>query len=223
MIAVAHGTRSPAGRRTMAQVRLAIAEQRPDLEVVAAYVDVHKPALTDMVARLRSTGRPMVVLPLLLSTGFHLRVDIGEAVGLAPGLARAAGPLGPDDALIDVLVQRLDEAGAGPRDALVLAAAGSSDPVALAQVQDTAVRLSGRRGVPVVAGFLAAAQPTVASAVEHARASGRPVSIATYLLAPGHFSAKLDGAGADHVAQPLGPHPKIAALALRRYDEAIAR
>jgi sirohydrochlorin ferrochelatase len=222
MIAVAHGTRSPAGRRVMGQLRVAIQAQRPGLDVVAAYVDVHKPALPDVVSRLRGAGRSMVVLPLLLSTGFHVRVDIGAAVDLAPGLARAARPLGPDDALIDVLVQRLDDAGAGPADVLVLAAAGSSDPAAAAQVEDTAARLSARRGVPVVTGYLASAQPAVADAVRQARANGRPVSIATYLLAPGHFSAKLQAAGADRVAEPLGPHDEIAALALRRYDQALA-
>jgi sirohydrochlorin ferrochelatase len=223
LVAVAHGTRSPAGRRTMAQLRLAIAAQRPDLEIVPAYVDVHKPALPDVVTRLRSAGRPMVVLPLLLSTGFHVRIDIADAVGTAPGLARAAGPLGPDDILVAVLNQRLAEAGAGPGDAVVLAAAGSSDPGAIAQVEETAALLSARRGVPVIAGYLACAQPAVADAVRRARSTGRPVSIASYLLAPGHFSARLQAAATDHVAEPLGPHADIARLALRRYDEALAR
>jgi sirohydrochlorin ferrochelatase len=205
----------------MAELRLAIQAARPSVEVVPAYLDVHKPALPDVVTRLKAAHRQMVVLPLLLSTGFHVRVDIGEAVGSAVGLARAAGPLGPHPVLAEVLHQRLTESGAGPDDAIVLAAAGSSDPGAAQQVGEMAERLSMLRAAPVVPAYLAAAQPAVRDAIQQARASGRAVSIATYLLAPGHFSSRLEAAGADHVAPPLGPHPSIARLALRRYDEAL--
>lgn len=220
MVAVAHGTRSPAGRRIMAELRLAIEAARPSLEVVPAYVDVHKPALLDVVARLQAQRRSMVVLPLLLSAGYHVGVDIGEAVAGAEGLAQAAAPLGPDPILAAVLNERLIRAGARPDDAIVLAAAGSSDPAAAGQIEDMARQLSVLRGAPVQPAYLAATQPDVPDAVRQARASGRLVSIATYLLAPGHFSSKLAEAGADHVADPLGPHPDIATLALRRYDEA---
>jgi sirohydrochlorin ferrochelatase len=222
MVAVGHGTRSPAGRRSMGELRLAIGAARPSLEVAAAYVDVHKPALLDVVQRLREAGRPMVVLPLLLSTGFHVRVDIGAAVASAPGLAIAGRPLGPDPVLAQVLSDRLDEIGAGRGDAIVLAAAGSSDPAAAEQVEDMVKQLAVLRHAPVVPAYLTASQPAVPDAVRQLRTAGRVVSIATYLLAPGHFSAKLQSAGADRVAAPLGPHPAIAALALRRYDEALA-
>ena len=223
MVAVAHGTRSPAGRRAMAELRLGIQALRPSLEVVPAYLDVHKPALPDVVARLQAQHRRMVVLPLLLSTGFHLRVDVGDAVASAGGLAAAAGPLGPDPVLATVLDQRLTESGAESTDAIVLAAAGSSDPAATGQIDDVAGQLSVLRSAPVLPGYLAAAQPDVCAAVRQAGDTGRGVSIATYLLAPGHFSSRLEQACADHVAAPLGPHPDIARLALHRYDEALAR
>jgi hypothetical protein len=64
----------------------------------------------------------------------------------------------------------------------------------------------------------------VPEAVAATRAAypGRPVTIATYLLAPGLFSARLDAAGADRVSAPLAPHPALAGLVLRRFDEALA-
>ena len=226
LIACSHGTRVPAGRRTMALLRLAIAKSRPEIEVRAAHVDVHKPALDDVVQRFAGQGRRIVVVPLLLSTGYHVRVDIARAVAAAGGSAVAAEALGPDPVLVSVLQQRLAEAGAGPGDPVVLAAAGSSDARAEADVEAMVAALSTARGdAPVSVGYLATAKPTVLDAVHQARLDhpGRPIAIATYLLAPGYFSGRLDAAGADHVAAPLAPHPGLADLALTRFDRAYTR
>jgi sirohydrochlorin ferrochelatase len=225
LVACAHGTREPAGRRTMALLRLDVARARPGLDVVAAHLDVHKPALDDVVARLATAGRPMVVAPLLLSSGYHVRVDIARAVESAGGLAAPAAALGPEPVLVDILQQRLAECGARPDDVIVMAAAGSSDPRARADVERVAGWLSvARGGVPVTPAYLAAALPTVPEAVTAARLAhpGHSVTIATYLLAPGLFSARLDAAGADRVAAPLAPHPALAGLVLRRYEAAAA-
>jgi sirohydrochlorin ferrochelatase len=227
LIGCAHGTRLPAGRRTMALLRLDVARARPGVEVRAAHVDVHKPALDDVVRRFAARRRPLVVVPLLLSTGFHVRVDIARAIDAATeagGPAVAAAALGPDPVLVRLLQQRLAEAGAGPEDPVVLAAAGSSDPRATADVERIVTDLSAARGgAPVRAGYLATARPTVAEAVTRIRQEHPgPVAVASYLLAPGHFSARLETAGADRVSAPLAPHPDLAALALARFDAALA-
>jgi sirohydrochlorin ferrochelatase len=225
LIACAHGTRVPAGRRTMAEFRLAVRKLRPQTEVRAAHVDVHGPVLDDVVHRYAEQGRPMVVVPLLLSTGFHVRVDIARAVESTSGLAVAAAALGPDPVLIRVLQQRLAESGAGPDDPVVLAAAGSSDPRATADVEQIVAALAtARGGAPVSVGYLATARPNVADAVAQARDQhpGRSIALATYLLAPGFFSGRLTTAGADHVAAPLAPHLDLASLALTRFDQAVS-
>jgi sirohydrochlorin ferrochelatase len=222
LIGCGHGTRVPAGRRVMGQYRIDLAAARPGLEVRAAQVDVHKPALPDVVAALTAQQRPMVVVPLLLSTGYHVRVDIGAAVASAGGLAVAAAPLGPDPVLVDVLEERLRQAGALPGDPVVLAAAGSRDPQAADDVSSVARLLAERRGSPVTVGYLTASAPSVPEAVALARASSsRPVTIASYLLAPGHFSGRLVEAGADRITAPLAPHPALTRLALRRFDDAL--
>lgn len=226
LVGCAHGTRVAAGRRTMALLRLDIGRARPQVEVRAAHVDVQKPAVDDVVQRYTGQDRPVVVVPLLLSTGYHVRVDISRAVEAAReagGRAVAAAALGPDPVLVAILQERLAACGAGPEDPVVLAAAGSSDPRAGADVADTVAALAAARGgAPVTAGFLASARPTVAEAVSRIRTDhpGRPVAIACYLLAPGYFSSRLDAAGADRVTAPLAPHPDLAALALRRFDQA---
>jgi sirohydrochlorin ferrochelatase len=221
LVACGHGTRGAAGRRAMAQLRLDVAALRPGLQVLAASVDVQKPALPAVLAGLAAQGRGCVVVPLLLAAGYHVRVDVAQAVARAGGLAVGSRALGPDPALLDVLEARLNECGAQPDDALVLGAAGSTDPAAVADVQQVAAELSARRGRPVTAGFLAAASPTVEEAVAAARPPGRPVTLATFLLSPGFFADRMATSGADRVSAPMAPHPALAGLVLRRYDEAL--
>ena len=224
LVACAHGTRNPTGRRLIAELALAARALRPELSTTAAFVDVQPPTVVDVVAGLAAAGPAAVVVPLLLSGGYHVHVDIAGAVADAEG-AVAARPLGPDARLVEVLRDRLAETGADPRDpltAVVVAAAGSSDPRSVADVQQTADLLQRSWAGPVTTGYGSAARPTVPDAVAAARrGSAEQVVVAAYLLAPGHFHDKLAGAGADVVTAPLLPDERIAAVLLDRYDAAV--
>ena len=224
LVACAHGTRSPTGRRLIAELALAARDLRPGLVTTAAFVDVQPPTVVDVVASLSAAGQPAVVVPLLLSGGYHVHVDIAGAVADAES-AVAARPLGPDPRLVEVLRDRLTEAGADagdPRTSVVLAAAGSSDVRAVADVEATAALLQRSWAGPVTTGYGSAAMPTVPDAVAAARRAGADrVVVAAYLLAPGHFHDKLAGAGADAATAPLLPDERIAAVLLDRYDAAL--
>ena len=224
LVACAHGTRNPTGRRLIAELALAARDLRPGLVTTAAFVDVQPPTVVDVVAELSAAERAAVVVPLLLSGGYHVHVDIAGAVAGAEG-AVAARPLGPDPRLVDVLRDRLLQAGADPEDprtAVVLAAAGSSDVRAVADVESTAALLQHRWTGAVSTGYGSAAKPTVTDAVAAARQAGADrVVVAAYLLAPGHFHDKLAGAGGDAVTAPLLPDERIAAVLLDRYDAAV--
>ncbi|NEK58752.1 sirohydrochlorin chelatase [Geodermatophilus sabuli] len=221
LVACAHGTRNPTGRRLIAELALAARTVRPGLVTTAAFVDVQPPTVVNVVAGLSAAGQSAVVVPLLLSGGYHVHVDIASAVA-GTDTAVAARPLGPDPRLAEVLADRLRQAGADPRDpltAVVLAAAGSSDPRAVADVEDTADLLQRSWAGPVTTGYGSAARPAVPDAVAAARRGGAErVVVASYLLAPGHFHDKLAGAGADAVTAPLLPDERIAAVLLDRYD-----
>jgi sirohydrochlorin ferrochelatase len=225
LVACAHGTRNPTGRRLIAELALGARDLRPGLVTTAAFVDVQPPTVVDVVGQLSASGRSAVVVPLLLSGGYHVHVDIAGAVA-ASDLAVAARPLGPDPRLVDVLHDRLLAAGADPGDprtAVVLAAAGSSDPRSVADVEATAALLQRSWAGAVTTGYGSAAQPSVPDAVAAARGAGAErVVVAAYLLAPGHFHDKLAGGGADTVSAPLLPDPRIAAVLLDRYDAALA-
>jgi sirohydrochlorin ferrochelatase len=221
LVACAHGTRNPTGRRLIAELALTARALRPGLTTTAAFVDVQPPTVVDVVADLSAAGRPAVVVPLLLSGGYHVHVDIAGAVAAAPGTV-AARPLGPDPRLAAVLLDRLVAVEADRSTAVVLAAAGSSDVRAVADVEHTATLLQRSWAGPVTTGYGSAAEPTVPDAVAAARRAGaQRVVVASYLLAPGHFHDKLSGAGADAVTAPLLPDDRIAAVLLDRYDAAV--
>ncbi|BEL07562.1 hypothetical protein Q0Z83_057530 [Actinoplanes sichuanensis] len=221
LIAVAHGTRSPAGRRQIQELAASVARRRPGLDVRLCYVDVQEPKVADVVAGVgreqeARRGRPgetdAVVVPLLLSCGYHVRVDIAEAVA-GTGIPVTA-PLGPDDVFLESLRRNVP----GGADAIVLASAGSSDPLWVQGIREVAAELPGR----VELGYTSGSGPRVADVVARLRADGaRNVAIAAYLLAEGLFYRTLHNAGADSVTPPLCQDGDVADLVLRRFDSAI--
>lgn len=220
LVAAAHGTHDPAGRTVIDLLRSAVAGRRVGLEVVEAYVDedVQQPGLTSVLSGLGAA----VVVPLLLSAGYHVHVDVTHAVAaVGRPSVRAARPLGPDPVLADLLADRLTEAGMGDH-AVVLAAAGSSDPRAAADVERMAGLLAAKLGRPVTPAYATASEPAIDDAVARLRAEGISVALASYLLAPGHFHDRLRSAGAEVVTAPLLPDARVAELVLRRYDDALA-
>src|SRR4051812_27812620 len=129
LIACAHGTGSAAGRGAVGGLVAAISRARPDVEVRAAFVDVQPPTPVRVMDRLE--GRTSRLVPLLLSAGYHVYVDLTEAAATS-AQASLAGALGPDLRLAELLRDRLVTAGLRDDDAVVMAAAGSSQPSAVA-------------------------------------------------------------------------------------------
>ncbi|GAA1996747.1 sirohydrochlorin chelatase [Nocardiopsis rhodophaea] len=206
-VAVARALARRVGARAGVAVRLAFADVlAPDVGEVAAAVD-----------------GPVVVVPAFLAAGYHVHVDIPEQLARA-GRADAVvtGALGGDPRLITAAARRLGRAGWTPGDAVVLAAAGSSDAGARAQVHDAADRLSGALEAPVEVGYIATATPRVPEVVRRVRRQGRGrVAIASWLLAPGLFHQRLAEAGADVVAAPLCPDDEVAQAVVARYRAAL--
>lgn len=225
LVACAHGTRSADGQATYLALADAL-RASSGLRVESAFVDVQEPGVGDLVDRLDSTGERVVVVPLLLSYGMHVGVDVAKAVA-GRTAAVAAAHLGPAALLTDVLVERLAGLDVAPG-TVVLAAAGSSDPAAVADTTAAADLLSRRVGVEVTVGYGSSATPTVAEVVERAHGtSAGPVVVASYLLAPGYFHGLLARVGADAVTAPLCTPSDIPAaiveLILARYSDALAR
>jgi sirohydrochlorin ferrochelatase len=216
LLAVAHGSRNPAAADVVNTLARQVRRLAPFIDVHVAFIGHAEPSLP---AELGAAGSNPVIVPLLLSSGYHLTADITGAATSAG--ARVADPLGPDELLLTALAARLSEAGVPAGTPVVLAAAGSSDPAGAADVHKQADLLAERLRVPVVGAFATAALPTVRQAVTDLRNRTRqPVAVASYLLAPGHFQDSLHESGADWITEPLGGHPALAGLVIDRYRTA---
>jgi sirohydrochlorin ferrochelatase len=208
LVAASHGTASPAGQAAIRGLVEAVARRRPDLAVREAFVDVQKPDVPAVLAGLQEETR---VVPLLLSAGYHVHVDLAEAAASSDQVS-VTRALGPDQRLVKVLAKRLQQAGLRRGDRVVLACAGSTDARAVSDCQTTARLLSAFLGMDVAAGYISAAEPELKAAVaaERARIARRRLAgrharvvVASYLLAPGYFASLAAGCGADLVSLPL--------------------
>ncbi len=205
---------------------------RPDLRIEPAFLELSRPGFGTVVDRLVRAGHDeIVVVPLLLSEAYHAKVDVPRVV--AESLARhenlrirVSGILGLEPSFLDVLDRRVRDALSRARvrelDALVLAAAGSSDPLANQAIGRLARVWGARHKLPVTAAFASAAPPATGEAVRAFRAEGRRhVAVASLFLAPGFLpdrAAELAlEAGAVAVSEPLGPDPELARTILARY------
>jgi len=202
LVIAAHGSADRRFAEVVESIAAQTRELRPALDVRVGYLDHGPPFIAD-VADARC-----VVVPLLLARGYHVRSDIPEQ---APS-STIAEAVGPDPLLARALVDRLKEAGYDGAEPVVLAAAGSSDDEALADVRAMADHLADRLHVAVTAAFVSAGSPLLSEV--------SPRVVASYLLAPGAFHDAVGTAGAQVVSAPIAAHPVVARLVLARYDAA---
>jgi sirohydrochlorin ferrochelatase len=237
VVLVAHGSRDPRAAVAIEALARAVGRAHPSWAVRAAYLDHAGPRPIDVLSSL--PAGPAVVVPLLLTSAYHGRVDIPAvladaaslplSLSLAPVLGPAPGgvfrPGAPEVSplLVEALVRRLPEADL---DAVVFAAAGTRDAAARSTVEEVGSALSVRLGLPCAVAYASAAPPAPGEAVERLRAAGaRRVGMAAYFLAPGllydNAVRSARAAGAVAVADPLSDTPELVRLVAARVATAV--
>jgi sirohydrochlorin ferrochelatase len=232
LVALAHGSRDPRSAQTITALVDEVRAMRPDLRVEKAFLDLAKPGFHAVIDRLVRAGYDeIVVVPLLLTRAYHAKVDVPSAIAEATarheGLRiRASEVLGLEPVFLEVLDRRLRASLRTARvrelDALVLAAAGSSDALANQAVGRLARLWGSTHRLPVVAAYASAAPPATGEAVRQFRAEGRRhIAVGSLFLAPGTLPDRASElaleAGAVAVSAPLGADPEVARTVLARY------
>ncbi len=233
LILAAHGTRRPGGVAMIGDLAAQVSTLL-NRTVQVAFVDVLGPSPSEVLSSVARAAVPgehaieqAIVVPAFLSRGYHVRTDLPAHVAASghPNVILTPA-LGPSAEIVRTVAQQLVKSGWRPGDSIVLAAAGTSDSLARADLHSTATRLSVLTGSRVRLGFAATGEPQVCQAVDMARArarrdGGRRVAVASYLLADGLFQERLRRSGADLVSQPLGTHAGLARLIVNRFRRAV--
>ena len=202
LVLAAHGSADPRFNDVVESIATQVRVLRRDLDVRIGYLDHGPPSIADVV------DKTCVVVPLLLSGGYHVRIDIpAQASGCV-----IADAVGPDPLLAAALADRLDESGYDGHGPVVLVGAGSSDERALDDVRTMSGYLSDKLDVAVTTAFVSAGSPRLGDVDAQA--------VSSYLLAPGAFHDAVVNGGAGVVSAPIGDHHVVADLVLARYDAA---
>lgn len=236
LVLVAHGSRDPRSADHIRRLTDRVRRWTPWITVRAAFLELSSPSLEEVLeaAYLRG-GRDIVLVPLLLGSAYHAKVDLPSRLLAAearlPGLsAQMTDVLGSDETLLQVLEDRGRELPGC--DGYVVMATGSSNRQANATVRDVAASLAARTGQPAEAGFVTAA-PRVGQAMTGLGRRGvTRVGVLPWFLAPGLLldkgAAAAVAAASDAglvfggVARPLADDDAVARLVLNRVASTIA-
>ncbi|MER6793005.1 sirohydrochlorin chelatase [Amycolatopsis mediterranei] len=233
LVAVAHGSRDPRSAATVRALVDVVRTQAPGAEVHESFLDLSEPRVTDVLRKLHADGhRTAVVVPLLLGSAFHARVDlpalIDEVVADCPGFrVQVSDVLGADPALEAVALDRLAAAPRRGGTGVIVSAVGSSNASANAVVASLASRWEERLGVPVSEAFASASQPDIPAAAAALRARGvRHLVVASWFLAPGLLPDRIAALAREadpkaFIAEPLADDPRVADVVVSRYASAV--
>jgi sirohydrochlorin ferrochelatase len=234
IVLAAHGTADARGRLDVAGLADAVAVRLPHVDVRLGHVDVCGPTLDEaLAAGADAPWGGVVVVPLFLAAGHHVRTDVPASVARWGGSAVVTPALGGAPELDAALAAAVTAhpahppgQGAGGRvDGAVVVSAGSADARARAEVADLAARLGELTGVPVAPAYLTGPGPGVGEAAEVVRTAGATEVLAlSLLLASGHFLRRAHDEARTHgllgPTRPLAASPHMTDLVVRRYAEA---
>ena len=116
ILIVDHGSRRAAANDLLNQLAMCVRERVPDRIVEIAHMDIAPPSIADGIAACVAAGADEVVVhPYFLGTGRHTSDTIPNLVENAARAhsnleVRIGPPLGIHPKLVDVVLERVDEA-----------------------------------------------------------------------------------------------------------------
>jgi len=115
-VLVDHGSRSTAANHNLEAIAALLADRTAGTPVSIAHMELAPPSLADAIAACAHSGaEEVIVYPFFLAPGRHSRDDIPhllrEIAGSHPDLTlRLAEPFGVHEKLVDVVLERIEEA-----------------------------------------------------------------------------------------------------------------
>jgi sirohydrochlorin ferrochelatase/(2Fe-2S) ferredoxin len=237
VLLVGHGSREGGANTDFEALCAAYAAHSP-WPVRHAYIELARPLLEDALLELAAESEEVLVAPLLLFSGPHLKNDFPLAIARArakfPEVRFVLCPaLGVHPHMVEALYAQVEPLIDDPAStALVVVGRGASDPDANSDLFKL-VRLAveGRGLAAVDIGFIGVTQPSLEAALERAQRQ-RPtrVVVAPYMLFAGRLIARVNEQVAQfasrtpwisfQIAATLGAHPGVLAALRERIESA---
>ncbi|MFD6857705.1 sirohydrochlorin chelatase [Rhodococcus sp. NPDC060090] len=237
LIAVAHGSRDPRSARAVAAALTAVRRRHPEFDVRLAFLDLNSPSVPQVLDTVAAEGhRCAVVVPLLLGSAFHARIDLpallAESRIRTPHLEVVCSDILGDDELLV----------AAARDHIVATGVSADDPtvgVALCAVGSRRLGANSSSAMVtprILAGtawtlgrtcFATATGPSVEAALtELSRSGARTFVLAPWMLAPGLLWDRACAAAEPlhrvHIAATLTDHEAVGEVIAARYLDTVA-
>jgi sirohydrochlorin ferrochelatase len=121
LLIVDHGTRSAEANEPLAHLARQVAAARPEWLVEHAHMELAEPDFATGIDRLVARGAEVILVHLhFLGVGYHVRETIPDLVRAArerhPHLPiETTSPLGEDERIADIVVDRMDAQSARDR------------------------------------------------------------------------------------------------------------
>lgn len=245
LVIAAHGTRDPAGAAAAFGLTDRVRALLPDVPTGVGFVELTEPGIAEAVADA-AAGSPtggLVVVPLMLGSGGHVRRDIPEAIeagrARVPGSTVAYAPhLGPDPALRSITLARIRTVlGDWPEASTTVVLVGRGCSIADTNAQHAALgRLLQEDGgfANVVPAYLQVTRPDLPTALDHAaRLGAERIVVAPNFLFPGRMRTwtheqalcwgERPGTPPVRVAEVIGPCDELATVVAARYHDGARR
>ncbi|OMC39942.1 sirohydrochlorin ferrochelatase [Mycobacterium sp. GA-1841] len=227
LVLTAHGSADPRSSANARAIGGHLRRLLPETEVRVAFCEQNAPNLTEVLPKVEAGA---VVVPMLLGSAYHARIDIPELIAGSGAEVIQADVLGDDPRLLQVVRERLTAVGVSRFDAglgVILVGVGSSHPAANARTAALADALAvGTRWAGTHVAFATGQTPSLPEAADRLRDRGaRRLVIAPWFLAHGRITdrvAEFASVAGIPMAEPLGAHRLVAATVLDRYEEALA-
>jgi sirohydrochlorin cobaltochelatase len=217
VLIVGHGSRDPRANAEFEELVAAYRLMRPDLNIGHGYVEIANPSLSTSLRELARQNERVVVVPLFLFGGGHLKNDIPLALAQArhehPDVQfSSARELGVHASLIDLAYRRASVLVSGESarkggTAVIVVGRGASDPDANGDFYKF-VRLlgEGRDFTWVLPSFIGIARPLFEDTAELvARSRPGQILVLPYFL----FGARLFSKLQEQVSVFAARHPWI--------------
>lgn len=232
LIVFAPGPVDASSSRTVREIVRMTRQMRPDLRLDAAFGEGTNTLATAVRALTARGAEEIVVVPLLVAPSERADAEVSTAVQAAATAhpqahLRTSDIIGADASLLPILDERLRSALKAAKvrelDALVIAAAGASDPRVGVAMSRLSRLWSTRHHLPTSIAFADSTPPSTGDAVRDWKRRGkRHVAVGSLFIASGPQASRAADlareAGACAVSAPLGAHEELSRLIVSRYS-----